>query len=377
MPNAQINIFNYSVKNQANNTVDIHVDGDIVDAPTQSMLKNWFGDETSTSFKSLRNQVEKADPKTINLFVNSAGGHVGDAMAIHDYLSSLENKGVTVNRNGIGIVASAATYLVMGKNSSLSENSHFLIHNAASFAYGDVNQMEIQVRNVRKFNDSVVNFYSNITGKDKATITDWMNQETWFTAQEAKDNGFVNSVTGQAQFTNKIPPEKWNFKNQDVLAVYNSFTNTNSSFMDTNKITEAIKNGFQEIKNLFQKTEKPTEEEISNSLDKFATAITNSIKENSSDLTEEKVKEIANNIIDAKKFATSDELTNATKDIVTNEKLTTALTTSEANITAEVAKSIGNQTAAPEGNDETPKPKVRNKKNSMYHGVTEKEYGVQ
>jgi ATP-dependent Clp protease protease subunit len=361
MPKPIIHIFNYSVKNQSNKTVDIHIDGDIVDSPTQEMLKNWFGDETSTSFKSLRNQIEKADPKTINLFINSAGGHVGDAMAIHDYLVSLESKGVTVNRNGIGIVASAATYPLMGKNSSMSENSHLLIHNAASFAYGDVNQMEVQVKNVRKFNDSIVNFYSNVTGKDKETIQDWMNNETWFTAQEAKDNGFVNSITGQVQFTNKISPEKWDYKNQDVLSVYNSFTNSNPINMDISKLTEAVTNGFKEIKNLFKNNDKPTDEVIDATINTCTTAIVNAVKEQSVvGIDEAKVTEIVNNILTEKlkDVTKKEDLTNSTKDFVTTEKMTEALTATEKKIVKDISNNVaGGSTEIPGEEEEDPKPR--------------------
>ena len=50
----QIQIFNYSLTNQANDSLDVHIDGDIVDAPTQEIYKNFYGDETSVSFKSFR-----------------------------------------------------------------------------------------------------------------------------------------------------------------------------------------------------------------------------------------------------------------------------------------------------------------------------------
>ena len=166
---SQLSIFNYSIVNQNEGEIDIYVDGDIVDSPTLELYKEWFGDETSVSFKSLRDQIP-ANCKTLNLYVNSGGGHVGDAMAIHDYLVDLENKGVKVNRIGRGLVASAATYLVMGKNSTLSQNCLFMIHEVSGSAWGTVTEVENQVKTFRKFNDLIVDFYVGQTGLSATVI---------------------------------------------------------------------------------------------------------------------------------------------------------------------------------------------------------------
>lgn len=50
----QLHIFNYSVQNQQSDSVDIYIDGAICDSPTKELLEKFWGDETSTSFKSFR-----------------------------------------------------------------------------------------------------------------------------------------------------------------------------------------------------------------------------------------------------------------------------------------------------------------------------------
>lgn len=216
-----LQIFNYTVQNQSSDTVDVHVDGDIVDSPTKELLENFWGDQTSTSFKSFRDKVP-AGVKTVNVFVNSPGGHCGDALAIHDYLKSLEAKGVKVNRLGRGIIASAGTYILMGKDSEMSANSYLMIHNVSGTCSGTVDQVENQVKAMRKFNDQIVNFYVNQTGLSKSEITGFMNQEKWFTAKEAKEKGFVKNVAGEAVFKNSIKADRWQFTNKAVLNAYNA-----------------------------------------------------------------------------------------------------------------------------------------------------------
>lgn len=218
----QFSAFSYKVVNKADEALDLYVDGIIVDAETQTILKNWFGDETSTSYKSFRDQVTAANPKSINLFINSDGGMVNDAMAIHDFMVDLESKGVVVNRKVRGLAASAATFLAMGKNSSMSENSWLMIHNASGVAWGNVDDLERYASTARKINNSIVSFYSKKTGMSEKDIQDMMNKETWMNAEEAKSKGFIDSIDGKETFSNSIKPEHWPYSNTAVLNFYNS-----------------------------------------------------------------------------------------------------------------------------------------------------------
>lgn len=212
--------FNYSVQNQSSGTVDVHIDGAITDSPTQELLSQLWNDQTSTSFKSFRDKIP-AGVKTLNVHINCTGGHVGDSLAIRDYLTELEGKGVTVNRKGRGIVASAGTYLLMGRNSELSENSWLMIHEVSGFACGTVRQVENQARALRQFNDHIVKLYAKQTGMTENAVGKLMDDETWFTAEEAKAKGFVAKVTGAVSFTNTIQNSAWPFKNAAILNAYN------------------------------------------------------------------------------------------------------------------------------------------------------------
>ena len=260
----RIQIFNYNViRNAADASVlDMFIDGDIMDEPTREMYQEWCGDNCSVSFKSVRNQILNSGAKTINITINSGGGSVTDAMAIHDMIVDCqENKGMTVNTIGMGIVASAATYILMaGKNSTISANSWFMIHNVAGYCWGDVNEIENYTRTLRNFNNSVVKFYAKVTGKDEATITQLMNEETWMTGEQACTNGFVKNCSGTTNFKNAIKPEKWPFSNTAVLNMYNSAVTAppapknensnqpeNKKGMKKNKIVNAITEAFKKL----------------------------------------------------------------------------------------------------------------------------------
>jgi len=325
-----LSLFNYSFRNQDDSTVDINIDGYIVDAPTQELLKEFWGDETSVSFKSLRNQIEKANPKTINLFVNSGGGHVGDAMAMHDYLVDLENKGITVNRVGRGIVASAATYLVVGKNSSMTENSWFMVHNVQGGIWGDVVVIENYAKTMRKFNNAIRDFYANVSGQEPEQVSALMNKETWMTAKEAKEKGFIKNVTGSQNFSNSIKPEHWPYQNTAVLNAYNSFTSNNSN-MDLKKIGETIENAVNTaFDSLLNKLgiKKEDNAAAENAGKEFANAVTNAITESLKGVGDGVDEKIKNAVADALKEtpeAFKNTVTEALKNCVSKDDLKNSL----------------------------------------------------
>lgn len=218
-----VQVFNYSIRNQSSTEVDIYIDGDIVDADTQAIWKEWFGDDTSTSYKSFREQLNAVDADVYNVYINSGGGLVTDAMAIHDLLIDMQAKGKKVNTYGRGLIASAATYILMaGNNSEISENSWFMIHNVSGYIWGDVEEVEKYAATLRKFNDASRDFYAERTSISKEEIEEMMSSETWMTGKETVQKGFVKKCTGKADFSNQISRENWPFANTTVLNSYNA-----------------------------------------------------------------------------------------------------------------------------------------------------------
>lgn len=271
--------FNYSIKNASDDSADIYIDGAIVDAETQQIYRDWFGDDTSVSFKSFREDINALGAKTINIYINSGGGVVTDAMAIHDMIIDMQKAGKTVNTIGRGIVASAATYILMAsKNASLSKNSWFMIHNVSGGVYGDVNDVENYAVTLRKFNDMARDFYSNATGIRKEDVTKMMNSETWLTADDAKAKGFIKNVTSEATFTNSISKEHWQFSNMAVLNSYNASVKTeeNTSIQNFDEMKKFFENFAADIKKAINGIKKPENSEAIDH-DSFVNAVAEAV----------------------------------------------------------------------------------------------------
>ncbi len=139
--------------------------------------------------------------------VNSYGGDLLQGLGIMNLLRSHPGD-VTVEV--MGIAASAATFIVAGADKVIMrEGSFLMIHNPFTVAIGNANEMQSSADALRKMEDEMANVYlsgmrkrkkgDDMTDeKAKAKIRDWMNTETWFTSQEAVDNGFADEVDKSA-----------------------------------------------------------------------------------------------------------------------------------------------------------------------------------
>ncbi len=249
----KIPFFNYSIKNESADELTLYIDGSIVDADSEQVMRDWFGIDTATSFKSFREQIDNSNAKTVNVVINSGGGQVVEAFAIHDYIKDLQAKGVKVNTKGIGLVASASTYILMAGDSSISENSFFMIHQVSGWAVGTVDEMEKQFNLLKKFNNAVRDYYVQATEMAVEDIEQMMSNETWMQGKEAVELGFVKTLSNEAKEEKElqpIPTNDWLFSKKSLMA-YNNFLNNKNDKMNikeiTNQVKDAIVNHLEEL----------------------------------------------------------------------------------------------------------------------------------
>ena len=137
---------------------------------------------------------------TINLRINSPGGDVFDARAM---ATAINNHPSDIIAHIDGLAASAATYVALAANEvRMSEGGFFMIHKAWTLAFGNSADMRAMAGLLDKIDATIVNDYAKKTGKSADDIIAWMAAETWFTAQEALDNGFVDSITAGVKAQN-------------------------------------------------------------------------------------------------------------------------------------------------------------------------------
>lgn len=138
-------------------------------------------------------QLSGIKAKTINLRVNSPGGDVFDGIAIYNALRDHPARVVT---HIDGVAASIASVIALaGDEVRMAENAFMMIHNAWGMVIGYAEDMRKEADLLDKVSGSLLMAYENKTTSSSAEIQAWMDDETWFTAEEAAEAGFVDEIT--------------------------------------------------------------------------------------------------------------------------------------------------------------------------------------
>lgn len=132
------------------------------------------------------------DVEDLDVFINSPGGSVMDGLAIYNMLRQ-HPANVTVKV--MGVAASAASFIAMaGDKIVMPENSFMMIHNPMSAVFGNAQEMREIADTLDKIAASLIGIYVARTGKSEADVKALLDAETWMTAAEAKDLGFIDEI---------------------------------------------------------------------------------------------------------------------------------------------------------------------------------------
>ncbi|WP_142413069.1 head maturation protease, ClpP-related [Hathewaya massiliensis] len=168
----------------------INVKGFIIPQEDKWMY-DWF-DYPYTCAEDVNNTLLEANGDDIEVLINSYGGavHVGS-----EIYTSLKDYPGNVTVKIVGLAASAASVVAMGGNKCLmSPTAQMMLHNAATGASGDYRVMDKTSKVLQVTNKSILNAYKLKTGLSEEDITAFMDEETWLTAERAKELNFIDEI---------------------------------------------------------------------------------------------------------------------------------------------------------------------------------------
>lgn len=142
--------------------------------------------ETTSQFDALEGDVL--------IKLNSYGGDVGSALAIYNRLKAYS--GGKVNIIIDGICCSAATIIACAGHSAIVANGLYMIHSPLTELWGDYNAEELnkKTKALLSVEKIIVETYAAKTGMAPEELTRLMYAETWYTAEEAVEAGFVDEL---------------------------------------------------------------------------------------------------------------------------------------------------------------------------------------
>lgn len=207
----------WQVKNEVNGNSEILLYGPIAGE------SSWWRDEVTP--KNFAADLESLGGRDVTVRINSGGGDVFAAHAIHNQLVAYKGR-VTVVIDGLA--ASAATIIaVAGDRIIMPSNALFMIHNPAiglSDYYG-AEELLKAAEALNTIKGSIVAAYRKRCKASAEELAAMMDAETWMGAAECLEKGFVDEIQGSVSpvlnesslVVNSVNFNIKNFKNQDAL----------------------------------------------------------------------------------------------------------------------------------------------------------------
>lgn len=133
--------------------------------------------------------------ESVEVEINSPGGSVFEGQRIFNALRQMSARGVEITTTVNGLAASMGSVILMaGDKRQMTHGSRVMIHEASTIACGDARTMRKNADLLEGISAEIAGIYAERTGGDPKAIRNLMLAETWMTADEAKENGFVHAV---------------------------------------------------------------------------------------------------------------------------------------------------------------------------------------
>lgn len=190
----------YSMKAKANEA-EVYIYEDVGES--------WFGGVSAKQFATDLKALGAVD--VINVHINSYGGAVFDGIAIYRNLVDHKAKVIT---HVDGVAASIASVIAMaGDEIKITEAGFMMIHNASAYAGGFAEDLRKTADVLDTVSGTIADVYEARTGQERDAIVDWMGAERWFTAAEAVELLFADTLVENLRVAaHAAPNDRHGFK---------------------------------------------------------------------------------------------------------------------------------------------------------------------
>lgn len=139
--------------------------------------------------------LEKADPdRDIDIYINSPGGSVTAGLAMYDTMQMIKPDVATIC---VGQAASMGAVLLAGgtkgKRYALP-HARMMIHQVSAGFQGTALDIDIQAREILKYNDLLARILQSHTGQDYDRLKADIQRDYFMSSEEAVEYGLVDEV---------------------------------------------------------------------------------------------------------------------------------------------------------------------------------------
>jgi ATP-dependent Clp endopeptidase proteolytic subunit ClpP len=145
--------------------------------------------------KNFQKELSAITAKQIDLHINSPGGAVFDGVAIYNLI---KQHPANVTTYIDGIAASIASVIALaGDKVVMAENALYMMHNPSGMVMGTASDMRSLADVLDKIRGTMTGVYAAKSGRADDEISALLDAETWMTAAEAKEFGFVDEIADE------------------------------------------------------------------------------------------------------------------------------------------------------------------------------------
>lgn len=159
------------------------------------VLDGVLDDDNGTLLMTQLLTLAAEDPNAdIALWINSPGGSVPSMLAIRDTMRLVPSPVTTL---ALGLACSAGQFLLSGGEKGRRfalPHSRILMHQGSAGIGGSAVEVEVQANDLRHMRDTVLGIIAEDTGQPVERIFEDSTHDRWYTAEEAKDYGFIDHV---------------------------------------------------------------------------------------------------------------------------------------------------------------------------------------
>jgi len=213
----------------------INIKGPIISSQ-QQWIYDYFGIEATSPSKVNKILDSIMTNENLEIEINSSGGDISAGSEIYTAIRAY-NKG-SKKANIVGSAFSAGSVIAMACECYMSPTAMMMIHKVSSGAEGNSNDMDKMSKTLQIADQTVANAYIGKCGMSMKDALKMMTEETWLTAQQAKDKGLIDGI----MFEDTVPKQFNNsFSNMIPEEIINKMQNKRLNDLSKDKLQNKLK----------------------------------------------------------------------------------------------------------------------------------------
>lgn len=169
----------------------INIKGPIISSQ-QQWIYDWFGIEATSPSKVNKILDSIITNEDLEVEINSCGGDISAGSEIYTAIRGYK-KGKK-KANIVGSAYSAGSVVAMACECYMSPTAMMMIHKVSCGASGNSDDMDKTSKVLQVADQTIANAYISKSGCSMKDALKMMSEETWLTAQQAKDKGLIDGI---------------------------------------------------------------------------------------------------------------------------------------------------------------------------------------